>query len=158
MKIFSCIFLIFIYISCEQTILLRINAEKLKEIVHDFKGEKAVLVNVWALWCRPCIEEFPMILKLDQERKDLEVIFVNADFEDDIEDVVNFLNKHNIGQFSYIKQQKDELFIEGLHPSWSGSLPFTIVYGKNSSSIIDYWEGKKSESRFVDAISGALIH
>ena len=158
MKIFSYIFLIFINISCEQTKLVSINADKLKEIVHNFKGEKAVLVNVWALWCRPCVQEFPMIVKLDQEIKDLEVIFINADFEDDIEDVVNFSNKHNIGQFSYIKQQKDELFIEGLHPSWSGSLPFTIVYGKNSSSIIDYWEGKKLESRFVDAISRALVN
>jgi len=158
LKIFSYIFLIFINISCTQTKLLPITADKLKEIVHDFKGEKAVLVNVWALWCRPCVEEFPMIVKLDQERKDLEVIFVNADFEDDIKDIVKFSNKHNIGRFSYIKQQKDELFIEGLHSSWSGSLPFTIVYGKNSSSIIDYWEGKKPESRFVDAISKALVN
>ena len=50
--------------SCEQTKLLPITAENLKEIVYDFKGKKAVLVNVWALWCKPCVEEFPMIVKL----------------------------------------------------------------------------------------------
>jgi len=135
-----------------------ITGDKLKEIVHNFKGERAVLVNVWALWCRPCVQEFPMIVKLDQEIKDLEVIFVNADFKDQLKNINLFLNEHNIGQFSYIKEQKDEPFIEALHPSWSGSLPFTIVYGKNSSSIIDYWEGKKSESRFESAISRALVN
>ena len=29
----------------------------------DYKG-KRVLVNYWATWCRPCIEEMPDLLKL----------------------------------------------------------------------------------------------
>ena len=144
--------------SCEQTKLLPITAENLKEIVYDFKGKKAVLVNVWALWCKPCVEEFPMIVKLDKERNDLEVIFVSADFKEQAKKITLFLDEQNIREFSYIKEQKDEPFIENLHPDWSGSLPFTILFGKNSSSIIDYWEGKKSESRFVDAISRALAN
>jgi len=158
LKIFIFIFLVFVNISCEQTKLLPINVENLENIVTSFKGKKAVLVNVWALWCKPCVEEFPMIVKLDKKRSDLEVIFISADFEDQAKDVTHFLNEQNIGAFSYIKQQKDDPFIDGLHPSWSGSLPFTIIYGKNSGIIIDYWEGKKSKSRFSDAISRALVN
>ena len=98
MKIFSYIFLIFINISCEKTKLLPITAEKLKEVVHDFKGEKAVLVNVWALWCIPCIEEFPMIVKLSKEIKDLEVVFISADFKDQMENGVTTLIEAMINQ------------------------------------------------------------
>ena len=128
------------------------------EKISSFKGKKAVLINIWALWCEPCVEEFPMIVNLQNETKDLEVIFVSADFEEQLQDVLFFLNEHNVGPVSYIKKQKDDPFIEGLHPSWSGSLPFTVVYGKNSGLIVDYWEGKKPKLRFSEAISIALIN
>ena len=157
--------IIFVYIlffllisGCEKTKLIPITSKSLNEKISKFNGKKAVLVNIWALWCIPCFEEFPMIVELANEIKDLEVIFVSADFDDDLHDVLKFLNSYNIGPVSYIKKQKDESFIEGLHPSWSGSLPFTIVYGKSSGNIVDYWEGIESELRFSKAISRALIN
>ena len=133
-----------------------ITAEDLIKKVYNFKGEKAVLVNVWALWCIPCIEEFPMIVNLQNEIKDLEVIFVSADFEDQFQEVKHFLKEQNKGSVSYIKIQNDEPFINGLNSNWSGSLPFTVIYGKESGLIIDYWEGKKSFSKFSEAINRAL--
>ena len=148
----------FINISCDRTELIPVTAEDLIKKVYNFKGKKAVLVNVWALWCKPCVEEFPMITKLQKEKNDLEIIFVSADFQEQFEDVLFFLNEHNVGPVSYIKKQKDEPFIEGLHPSWSGSLPFTLVYGKSSGLIVDYWEGRESKLRFSEAISRALIN
>ena len=39
---------------------------------------------------------------------------MSADFEDQFEDVVSFLNDHNVGTVSYIKNEKDESFINGL--------------------------------------------
>ena len=144
--------------SCDRTELMPTTAEDLIKKVYNFKGEKAVLVNVWALWCKPCVEEFPMIMKLQKEKSDLEVIFVSTDFQEQFQDVLFFLNEHNVGPVSYIKKQKDEPFIEGLHPSWSGTLPFTLVYGKNSGLIVDYWEGRESQLRFSKAISRALIN
>ena len=106
---------------CEKTRLIPITSESLNERISIFKGKKAVLVNVWALWCIPCIEEFPMIVNLQNEIKDLEVIFVSADFEDHFQEVKHFLKEQNKGSVSYIKKQKDELFINGLNSNWSGS-------------------------------------
>ena len=158
MIIFGYIFSLLLISGCEKTKLVPITSKSLNERISKFNGKKAVLINIWALWCEPCLEEFPMIVELGNEIKDLEVIFVSADFDDEIHDVLKFLNSHNIGPVSYIKKQKDESFIEGLHPSWSGSLPFTIVYGKSSGLIVDYWEGKESKLRFSQAISRALIN
>jgi hypothetical protein len=97
-----------------------------------------------------------MIVKLKNENKDLEVIFVSADFEDDMEKVVNFLNKHDVGPMSYLKKQKDEDFIQGLSMDWNGGLPYTMVFSKYSGKNIDFWEGKKPVERFNMAISEAL--
>ena len=57
---------------------------------------------------------------------------------------------------SYIKDQPGEEFINGFHREWTGSLPFTIVYGKLSGSIVDYWENSKREKRFIEAVEKAI--
>ena len=156
MKFSYVIFLIFFVLSCAKTKLFPVTAEILLEKISSYRGKKAVLINIWALWCEPCVEEFPMILKLKNENKDLEVIFVSADFEDDIEEVVNFLTKHDIGPMSYLKKQKDENFIHGLSMDWNGGLPFTMIFSKQSGENIDFWEGKKPVERFQRAIIQAL--
>ena len=98
-----------------------------------------------------------MIVNLQKKTNDLEVIFVNVDFEDQFQDVINFLKNHNVGAVSYIKSQKDEIFINGIHDDWSGSLPFTLIYAKKSGKIVDYWEGIKEKRKFKKAINSALV-
>ena len=97
-----------------------------------------------------------MIVKLDNEIKDLEVVFVSADFEDQIKDVIGFLSNFDIGYKSYIKMKRMSHLLMGINQNWKGSLPFTIIYSKKSGSVIDLWEGKKSESEFKSAIDIAI--
>jgi thiol-disulfide isomerase/thioredoxin len=46
----------------------------------DFRG-KWLIVNFWATWCPPCVEEIPDLVQLRQARKDVEVIGVAMDYE-----------------------------------------------------------------------------
>jgi hypothetical protein len=85
------------------------------------------------------------------------VVFVSADFDEHIDEVKKFLNKQNISGVSFMKNEKDQPFINGIHPEWSGSLPFTILFGKNSGTIVNFWEGQEPESKFREAIQRAII-
>ena len=145
-----------IAISCEKVELLPTTSLDINQKIKSYKGNKVVLLNVWSLWCVPCVEEFPMIVDLAQEIEELEVIFISADFEDQSSEVRSFLDRNGFKEVSYIKQEKDEAFITGIHPNWTGSLPFTILYAKESGKIVDLWEGKESELRFRTAINIAL--
>ena len=145
-----------IAISCEKVELLPTTSLDINQKIKSYKGNKVVLLNVWSLWCVPCVEEFPMIVDLEQEIEELEVIFISADFEDQFNEVRSFLDRNGVKEVSYIKQEKDEAFITGIHPNWTGSLPFTILYAKESGKIVDLWEGKESELRFRTAINIAL--
>ena len=64
--------------------------------------------------------------------------------------------QHGVVGKSFIKSQKDQAFINGLHPDWSGALPFTILFAKNSGNVVDYWEGSQPEIRFKTAIERAV--
>jgi thiol-disulfide isomerase/thioredoxin len=136
--------------------LIATDSKTIQEHLSSYKGEKAVLLNVWATTCAPCVEEFPMIVSLGNEIKDLEVVFVSADFDDQLGEVKSYLNEQKVTGVSFIKNEKDQPFINGIHPEWSGSLPFTILYGKISGKILSFWEGKELESKFRESIEGAI--
>ncbi len=47
----------------------------------EYKG-KWVLVNFWATWCPPCLEEIPDLISLYESRKDVMVIGIAMDYSD----------------------------------------------------------------------------
>ena len=44
----------------------------------DYRG-KVVLVNFWASWCGPCIQETPALVELHHERPDLAIVAISID-------------------------------------------------------------------------------
>jgi thiol-disulfide isomerase/thioredoxin len=60
----------------------------------DFRGRK-VMINFWATWCPPCVEEMPMLDALATARSDDLVVLGIA--EDDPQAVVDFLKLRPVG-------------------------------------------------------------
>ena len=145
-----------LFSACSSVDLIATDSKTIQEHLSSYRGEKAVLLNIWATTCAPCVEEFPMIVDLGKEIPDLEIVFVSADFDDQFSDVMSFLNEQKVSGVSFIKNENDESFINGIHPEWSGTLPFTIRFGKDSGEIVSYWEGKEQESKFRKHIQLAI--
>jgi len=64
-----------------------------------------IVVNVWASWCGPCREEFPIFQQVsaDQGRG---VAFLGVDFDDDRKAAATFLESYPIPYPSYLDQDK----------------------------------------------------
>lgn len=64
----------------EKMTTLEGNAITLKKVLQDYKG-KVVLIDVWASWCRDCIEGLPKVKALQEEfeDKDVEFVFLSVD-------------------------------------------------------------------------------
>jgi thiol-disulfide isomerase/thioredoxin len=116
----------------------RVDAPALHKKILKSRG-KVVVVNVWATWCVPCIEEFPDLLRLRTtfEAQGLEMIFVSADSPKRLrQDVYPFLKKMKVTFPTYIKEtQDDEGFINALSREWRGALPATFIYDRKGKLI-----------------------
>lgn len=137
-------------------ILVDATAEEILDKVAQHKGEKPVLVNFWATWCAPCIEEFPHILQLREKYKEkFALIFVSGDFEEAREEAEAFLKKQGVDFETYFKVGKDNEFISTISNEWTGALPFTIVYNK-AGEVSASWEGKAEFETFESELLNVI--
>lgn len=113
-----------------------LKAAEINPLVESYSGNKAVLMNIWATWCVPCVEEFPYLVRLQKEYPDeLQVIFISADFPEELERINQFLTQNEVGWQTYLKDDRDEPFIDAVWTEWSGALPATVVYNKDGTRL-----------------------
>lgn len=62
--------------------------------LHDFRG-KTVVLNFWASWCGPCIEETPSLIRM-QKMVGPKVVVLAVDIRDKEEDYHKFLVKYHV--------------------------------------------------------------
>jgi len=70
--------------------------DEVTRYVESLRG-KVVLVNFWATWCRPCREEIPDLIKLQQAHGErLQIVGLSIDDADEAREVAAFVAKHKI--------------------------------------------------------------
>lgn len=95
------------------------------------KKDKIVLVNLWATWCPPCVEEFPAIVKISNDHSsNVEVVFISLDQREDIFKTTRPFLKNNKVFFTtyYNSFGKDENLISYFDKDWDGAIPATFIY------------------------------
>jgi thiol-disulfide isomerase/thioredoxin len=139
-----------------QDLLQPISPTQIDSVIHQYQGKKAVLVNLWATWCGPCVEEFPYIVTLQQKYPDqLHVIFISGDFTAPYKVVPAFLKEHNVDWTTYLKTGDDQEFINALDSTWTGAMPFTKIYDKNGT-VVARWENSADYDTFQNYVEKAI--
>jgi len=133
-----------------------INKVKLQKLVKERKG-KVLFLNLWATWCVPCREEFPSIVKLVDEYKDVEFIGITVDFPDEVDSkIIPFLKENKVSFINYVNAfEGDEELINLLDKNWNGALPATFIFDKNGKKV-SFLEGKQSYDGFKKEIIKAI--
>lgn len=55
---------------------------------------RVVVLNLWATWCAPCIEELPSLLALQKQMPELAIVAVSMDQDPDV--YKRFLAEHHV--------------------------------------------------------------
>jgi thiol-disulfide isomerase/thioredoxin len=111
------------------------NFEEFQSLLHQ-KNDKVYVINFWATWCRPCVQEMPAFNELHNKynNKNIEIILVSLDFGRDVQSRIRqFSNKNGIESKIVILDDPDSnSWIDKVSPEWSGAIPATLIYNRNS--------------------------
>lgn len=61
----------------------------------DLRG-KVVVLNFWATWCPPCVEEMPSLVQMQRQLKDKGVTVLAVSTDDDARQYRTFLEKNRV--------------------------------------------------------------
>lgn len=107
----------------------------------EAENDTTYVVNFWATWCKPCVEELPYFetLYANYKEQNVRLILVSLDFEKQLETkLLPFIKKHQLqGEVLVLSQKGMSNWIDKIDPSWSGALPATIIYNKDKHAFFE---------------------
>ncbi len=120
--------------------------------MEQYRG-KVLVVNFWASWCPPCIEEMPGFVRLQDKYRDRDVLFVGIAL-DEPEAVQPFMRElginypvltADIAGYDLLRAVGDE----------KGVMPFTLVIGRDGL-IVDSKGGIYPESELDQRLASLI--
>jgi thiol-disulfide isomerase/thioredoxin len=113
---------------------------KINDLVKRIDTTRVPLViNFWATWCKPCIQELPAFDSLSASNNTFKVLLVSLDFKEDIEKKVNpFLKKNKvITDCILLDEVNGNDYINKISEQWSGAIPATLFIYKEKKIFVE---------------------
>ncbi|SDR04281.1 TlpA family protein disulfide reductase [Flagellimonas zhangzhouensis] len=134
--------------------------------VYDFNAFEPLLhkddgityiVNFWATWCQPCIEEMPHFERVNAEQKEnnVKVILVSLDMPNMWKSRLEpYVEKKDIqSEVVILDDPKQNVWIPKVSEEWGGAIPATLIYNKDKRSFYErgftYEELNEELSKFT---------
>ena len=137
------------------------NFDELEPLL-NLKNDTTYIINFWATWCQPCIEELPYFEELNDYTfgKKMKVILVSLDFKKQLETkLVPYINEHKVrSEVVVLSDPASNTWIPKIDSNWSGAIPITILYNQENRLFLemvfeDYTQIKNIVEKFNREIS-----
>jgi peroxiredoxin len=117
--------------------LEKLNEEGVAKLAKN-DTKKLLVVNVWATWCGPCVEELPEFVAMNRmyRRRDFQLITISMDDLEKEKSALKVLKEKHVAATDYILDIKDrDKFAELLDKDWPGPLPYTLLIAPGGKII-----------------------
>ncbi len=96
-----------------------------KVALHDLKG-KVVVLNFWATWCPPCVEEMPSLVEMQKKLKGTDVVVLAVSLDVDGDAYKKFLKDHGVDLLTVRDADQKSNALYGTY-----KFPETFIIDKN---------------------------
>lgn len=120
----------------------------------DRAGDTTLLLNFWATWCKPCVEELPCFdeLKDYYGAQNVQIVLISLDFKSQLEKkFIPFLKNQQLkSEVALMADQDLDTWIPMIHDEWDGAIPATLLLkGKKRRFMLGKFENFEDLETFV---------
>ena len=123
------------------------------------ESKTPLVINFWATFCKPCMEEIPYFQKLEKTytAKGVKLLLVSLDMQDAYpEKLKTFIKKRGITlPTSWLDETNADYFCPKIDESWSGAIPATLFIN-NSIGYRKFVEDPLTEKQLENEIRALL--
>ena len=128
-----------------------------KVTLADFHG-RVVLLNLWASWCGPCVEELPSLDRLQGELGSDDFMVLAVDMDRAKSEAQAFLAKAGIKNLPLYHDNRFALAQKLSVPGLPSGLPITVLYDKNGNELARLsggadWNGEEAHALIKAALN-----
>jgi thiol-disulfide isomerase/thioredoxin len=134
---------------------------KIEDVVRSYsaKNDTVYVVNFWATFCKPCIEEIPDFIRIVEKYRTQKVklLLVSLDLPSFYPaKIASFAkkNKYNTN-IVWLNETNADHFCPAIDAKWSGAIPSTIIVN-NSTGYRKFTEDQISPEEFEKALKEAI--
>ncbi len=134
---------------------------QLQKRVQQNSQNTTLVINFWATWCKPCVEELPSFDELNKQYagQNVRVMLVSLDFKSKLKtNFIPFLVAHKLlSEVILFADQDANTWIPRIHEAWDGAIPATIVLrGSTKMFHTGKFETYEELETFVQPFLGAI--
>ena len=104
--------------------------------LEEWSGQ-VLVVNFWATWCPPCLEEIPIFIGMQERLGDRGLQFVGIAI-DDLESVRIFAERQKMN-YPTLVGQADAMALSDLAGNARGGLPYTLVLDRSGRIVSKHY-------------------
>jgi len=153
---FAIAFLFFISVVHSQ----QVKSVKITELEKTIKESKTpLIVNFWATFCVPCLQEIPYFQEItgQYKAKDVSIVFVSLDMKEAYPVKVNEMAKklNLVYPVVWLNETNADYFCPQIDTTWSGGMPSSL-FVNNATGYHKFFEQPLSKEQLQKEIESMI--